>query len=417
LSVRPAPHVRSWRAAVFTVFLVNGFALATWVSRTPALRDELGLGIAQMGLLILAGSVASIVGLTLGPAVMRRFGGRRTLLGSMAVDAAGLVVLGLGSGIAGSPVVAALGLAVWGFGTGLCDVTMNVEGADVERETGRTLLPLLHAAFSIGTIGGAALGSLVVLAGVAVEVHFAAVAVVVALVTAVAVRAVPVRAPAEVAVADAREDAPAAGGGWATRLHVLLEPRIVLIGLIALGMAFAEGAANDWLALALTDERGFGEAAAAGALALFTTGMTVGRIAGGPVIDRFGRVAVLRVSAVLAGAGLLTVILVDDDVVTLVAVVVWGLGAAVGFPVAISAAADDPARQAVSVSAVATVGYGAFLAGPPLIGFAGEHIGLLPSLLGIVALIAVAGLVAGAARPRTAVATEAGAAGGGARAH
>ena len=36
---------------------------------------------------------------------------------------------------------------------------MNVEGADVERRLGRTIMPRFHAAFSLGTVLGAGIGA------------------------------------------------------------------------------------------------------------------------------------------------------------------------------------------------------------------------------------------------------------------
>jgi MFS family permease len=77
----------------------------------------------------------------------------------------------------------------------------------------------------------------------------------------------------------------------------------------------------------------------------------------------------------------------------------WGLGAALGFPTGMSAAADDPLRAAGRVSVVASIGYLAFLAGPPLIGFLGDQVGVLRALTVTAALLAVAILVAGACRP------------------
>jgi formate hydrogenlyase subunit 3/multisubunit Na+/H+ antiporter MnhD subunit len=64
-----------------------------------------------------------------------------------------------------------------------------------------------------------------------------------------------------------------------------------------------------------------------------------------------------------------------------------------------SAAADDPARAAARVSAAATIGYIAFLGGPPLLGFVSEHIGLLQTLFILVALIVASGLASSATRP------------------
>jgi MFS family permease len=79
--------------------------------------------------------------------------------------------------------------------------------------------------------------------------------------------------------------------------------------------------------------------------------------------------------------------------------VLWGLGAALGFPVGMSAAADDPRHSAGRVSVVASIGYVAFLAGPPLIGLLGDHVGVLRSLTIAAGLMAVGLLVAGACRP------------------
>jgi cyanate permease len=185
---------------------------------------------------------------------------------------------------------------------------------------------------------------------------------------------------------------------FAARMAIWLEPRTLLIGLIVLGMAFAEGSANDWLALAMVDERNASYATGALLFGVFTAAMTVGRLLGGPILDRFGRVPVLRVSAAFAVAGLLAVIFVEHPVVMVTGIVLWGLGASLGFPVGISAAADDPAKAAARVSAVSTIGYLAFLAGPPMIGVLGDAVGLLHALLVVVVLITVAGLVSFAAR-------------------
>jgi fucose permease len=112
--------------------------------------------------------------------------------------------------------------------------------------------------------------------------------------------------------------------------------------------------------------------------------MTVGRFAGGPFLNRYGRVPVLRVSAMAAVAGIGCVSLVDDQGVAAMGVLLWGLGVSLGFPVAMSAAgdpADSGGDPAARVSLVATMGYLAFLVGPPLLGVIGQDYGLRPALL------------------------------------
>ena len=106
----------------------------------------------------------------------------------------------------------------------------------------------------------------------------------------------------------------------------------------------------------------------------------------------------LRASAVVAAIGLFVVIFGPSVTTAAIGIALWGLGTSLGLPVGMSAAADDPRTAAARVSAAATVGYAAFLFGPPVLAFAGEHVGLLNSFLIVLALVVVAGLIAPAVR-------------------
>jgi MFS family permease len=173
---------------------------------------------------------------------------------------------------------------------------------------------------------------------------------------------------------------------------------------MVLAFTLAEGSANDWLALALVDGYDARHFVGVAGFALFVTAMTTGRLVGPVLLDRFGRVPVLLASAAAAFVGLLMVIVgggVGQPAYAVVGIVVWGLGAALGFPVGMSAAADDPRRAARRVSVVSTVGYGAFLAGPPLLGFVGNQVGTLHSLYVVVAtMVPAAALVLAVRTPR-----------------
>jgi MFS family permease len=164
-------------------------------------------------------------------------------------------------------------------------------------------------------------------------------------------------------------------------------------------MAFTEGTGNDWLAIAVID--GYHTTPVLGPLtfAIFLAAMTIGRWFGPGLLDRYGRVRTVRVSAAVALVGLLLVVFGGYLGVAMAGSVLWGLGTALGFPVGMSAAADDPARSAARVSVVASIGYTAFLAGPPLIGFVGDHVGVLRALVIAAGLLTVSALVAGNTRP------------------
>ena len=184
---------------------------------------------------------------------------------------------------------------------------------------------------------------------------------------------------------------------WRGRLAIWKDQRTILIGLLVLAAAFAEGSANDWLALAMVDGHGVDNATGALVFGIFVTAMTAGRLGGVVLLNRFGRVPVLRASFLLASAGLLVIIFVPNPIVATIGAIAWGLGSALGFPIGMSAAADDPRTAAARVSAVATIGYFAFLVGPPVIGFLGEQVGLLGALLIVLVLCAMGAVVASAA--------------------
>ncbi|SDT13341.1 Cyanate permease [Friedmanniella luteola] len=390
LPTHPA-EVLSARNATYIAFIGSGFGFASWASRIPQVRDALAASPSTLGLVLLAVALGSLVALPLAGVVVTRLGTARTVTAMACCVAAGLVVVGLGYRAGVLPVV--LGLFLIGFGNGTWDVAMNVEGAAVEQRLGQAIMPRFHAGFSVGTVVGALGGAAMVALDVPVTVHLVAAALVVGLTVPLGTRRF---LPVETRTPDADRD----GADRARHpLAAWTEPRTLLVGVFVLCMAFTEGTGNDWLAVAVLD--GYGAPPVAGPLvfAAFLAAMTAGRWFGPGLIDRFGRVATVRTSALVALVGLLLVVFGGVLPLAAVGAVLWGLGTALGFPVGMSAAADDPRRAAGRVSVVASIGYTAFLAGPPLIGFLGDHVGVLRALTVTAALLGLAALLAGTVRP------------------
>jgi fucose permease len=169
--------------------------------------------------------------------------------------------------------------------------------------------------------------------------------------------------------------------------------RLLLIGAIVLAMAVAEGTAGDWLPLVMVDGHGFDPALGSAVYALFAASMTIGRFAGGPFIARFGRARILRVSINSGALGMAPAIFADDQLLAAAAVVLWGLGASLGFPVALSTAGDSGEDSAKRVSLAATVGYVAFPLSPPVVGLLGEDFGLRNALIAPLVLVAASILI------------------------
>ncbi|MGG1940173.1 MFS transporter [Paenibacillus polymyxa] len=381
------------RNILFLLFALPGVAFASWVSRTPVIRDTLHVSTAEMGIIIFGLAAGSLLGLLSAGNVISRIGGRPVILGSALLIVIGFVIVGLGTAFSLTSIVF-VGLVTFGGGYGTAEVALNVEGSAVENQLNKTLLPAFHGSFSLGTLVGAAIGSGAAALHIPVVIHFGAMAAMIATVTLYLYRYLPQDTGKEKVTSTHK-----VGSNIKVQLAVWKERRILLIGIIVLGMAFAEGAANDWLPLTMVDGYGVDSLTGSYMYGLFVAAMTIGRFTGGFILDKYGRVPVLKGSAVLAAVGITLVIWGQHDLLAGLGILLWGLGASLGFPVGLSAAGDDPRGAAIRVGAVATIGYIAFLVGPPGLGLLGEQVGLLHALIVVLIGVMAAGLISGAAQP------------------
>jgi fucose permease len=396
-SERVDKRVRSAVLATYAVFIASGIAFASWASRIPQVRDRLHLDPSELGLVLLAIAAGSVIALPLSGVIVGHFGSRWTVRTTGLLTAVAMVVVSLGYLTGVLPVV--IGLFLVGLGMGSWDVAMNVQGALAERRLGRAIMPRFHAGFSVGTVVGALIGAGMVALGVPVTVHLLAVAVLVGVAVPLAVRGfLPDEVEQDTSEDEAESDSRSSGR---KALHAWREPRTLLIGLFVLAFAFAEGVGNDWISIALID--GYGTSATVGTLgfATFLAAMTAGRWFGPRSLDRYGRVTVIRVLTVTCLVGVLLFVFGTNVIIAFAGAVLWGVGLALGFPVGMSAGADEPAMAAPRVSVIASIGYCAFLAGPPLIGFLGDHFTVLRAVLAVAVLLAMAMMITGAIRPVT----------------
>jgi len=391
----PTTPTTPWRNAVMTGFALGGSRSPRGDRDCPSLRADLGIGDASIGVVLAGVTVGSVAGLTASAAVLSRLASRRAVLAMLCLVAVGVATIGLGAGLAHSVPAAGIGFVLVGFGIGGVDVVLNVEGAAVERAAGRTLMPLMHAAWSAGAIAGAGIGAGSAALGVPVAVQFGAEALLIASAAAVAVRFLPAT------------DLPAAGAPRApvgervrSWLRGWRDGRLLLIGLVMLGVELGEGTANSWLTLAVCDGHHRTDAVAALFFVAFAAGETTARVVGGPLVDRLGRVRTVRVTTALGAVGILVFIAAGPAWLVLVGAVLWAVGVSMGFPLGMSAAAESGPNPAARVSVVASIGYLANLGGPPFIGFLSQRVGLLDALWLVAALLAVGFAAAGALRAR-----------------
>ncbi|WP_435839640.1 MFS transporter [Streptomyces caniferus] len=380
------PRLTRLRIALTAFFAMDGFLFAGWVVRIPAIKAQTGAGAGALGLALLGVSAGAVAFMMITGRLCRRFGSHAVTTASGAALALSIVLPPLTH----SATALGLVLLVFGAAYGSLNVAMNSAAVDLIGALRRPVMPGFHAAFSLGGMLGAGLGGL--LAGsLSPTVHLLLLAAIGLLVTAVAglaLRAHP--APAVPERLPTTEEKSGPRQGRAGR-------RLVLVfGLIALCTAYGEGAMADWGALHLSQDLAAGPGTAAAGYAVFALAMTIGRLSGTALVQRFGAARALIAGGTTATAGMLLGALAPSAGAACAGFAVAGLGLANIFPIAIARAGESGGPDGVAVAS--TVGYGGMLLGPPAIGFLAEAVGLPTALTTLALLAAVAAVIAYATR-------------------
>ena len=368
-------RARRARWSVTAFFALNGCLYATFYSRFPAIQDRTGASDGELGLALLCAMLGLLVAQPFAGALVSRLGSRPVMYAGALVYALGLVPVAIAEGLG----QLAGAMVVIGMGSGLLDVSMNVHGLTVEGRLGRPILSGLHAAYSFGALGGAAVGGLLAAAGVGVVPHLGAVA----------------AAGAALVFGTGRLLLPPGADAVPEGPMLAVPTRgLVLVGLFALCVLLSEGAVSDWSAIYINDDVGAAEGTAAGGLAAFSLTMAIGRLAGDRLNERLGALSLARAGATLAALGIGTALVADGPGSAIAGFGLTGLGLSALFPLALRAAAAQGRSAGTAVAAVSAMGYVGFLAGPPAIGGLAELFSLRGALLLPVALCVLAAALA-----------------------
>ena len=344
-------RIPQWRAVV-AAFAFNGLLFGAWAARVPTFRDRFDLSEAELGIVLLLLAGGAIASFAVAGALSERFGPDRMTLWAMLAYGPALVLIAL------APTLPLFCMALFLFGAlhGGMDVAMNALAAKVEEDLARATMSTFHAMFSLGAGLGAGAGYLALRADMAPAGFFALVA---ALGAVPAISVMRRGAPERVPVA-ATAGAP---------LFALPHGSLLLVGLIAFGVAMGEGAMADWSAVYLHDVLGASEARAALGYAAFSVTMVAVRLAGDRIRGRFGPVATTRASGLVAASGVGVVIAAGSLPVALLGFMLIGAGYAVVIPlVFLRAARDRHVPPGPAIASVATLSYGGMLLGPVVVG-------------------------------------------------
>ncbi|MFJ9557678.1 MFS transporter [Nocardiopsis sp. NPDC101807] len=388
----PPPEARRARVAVSTLFFVNGFTYTNAVPWLPVIKDRLELSNAELGLAIAAMPTGAILtGMLAGP-LIHWFGSGRAAVGTSLVSLGALPFIAL----AQNWWMLAAALFVLGSADAWTDSAQNSHGLRVQRRYRRSIINTFHAVWSLAAVAGGLLGAAMAGLGVPLLWHLGTVSAVLLVVNLV-VSQMLLPGP------DSSEREDGTSGEDGSRLRVPGRAVVLLVGLGVLLM-FAGGiedSAASWGAVYMTSELDASLFFAALPFVACQAMMTLGRLAGDRVTDRFGAVAVGRASGLLAGGGIAFALLLPHPVTTVIGFGVMGLGVATLFPLTLAAAGNVPGvRTGDGVTVVGWLGRAGFLGFPPLIGLLADSFSLGTALWVISGAGVTAFLLAAALRPR-----------------
>ncbi|WP_435971145.1 MFS transporter [Streptomyces sp. Qhu_M48] len=375
-TVTSTDRLRRARFAVAAVFCVHGAVTGSFATRIPWIQEHAGVSAGQLGLALAFPALGASLAMPLAGAISHRFGARTALRGLLVLWTLSLTLPSLAPNIWGL----CGALFVYGATAGMSDVAMNALGVETENRLGRSIMSSLHGMWSAGALIGSAAGTVAAHLGGDARLHHLVAAVVLTVLGLLFCQGVlDVRSTPD-------EEAPP---------RFSLPPKSALIiGAVGFCAVFAEGASLDWSAVYLRDELGGSAGVAAASTTAFALTMTIARLAGDRVVDRFGAVRTVRVGGAAATLGGAMVVFAPHAAVAMAGFGLIGLGVAVVVPLAFAAAGRSGPNPSQAIAGVATITYTSGLIAPSAIGGIADATSLVFSF-GLVTLLTL-GLVVGA---------------------
>lgn len=361
------------RAGVALLFLMNGFMIGSWAPKIPEFASRLGLSEKELGLMILAFGLGSIIMMPIAGSQIARFGSSTVSKFAAVLLTPMLFLLSL----TGDVWTGAIAISLFGGLIGAMDVAMNANAVATEKHMRRAIMSSCHAFWSLGGLLGASSGGFLI-QKLGVFNHSVIVTLIAALMVVLCWKIVLHDAPHP----DEAKDE--------TRSRLPRSPLPWLIGVIALFCMIPEGAILDWGALYMRNELGASVALSGFAFAGFSLTMAIMRFAGDLIRDRLGAVMTLRICGAIAICGLAIIGLAPTTTIAIVGFALAGIGISNMVPIVFSAAGNLPGMAAgVGLSVVTTMGYSGILLAPSVIGFVAEHTGLASIFLALSGFLVV----------------------------
>lgn len=374
----------SARLACMFYFMAPGLAYGLVTSRMPALKNMTGATEGELGIILLCFGLSALIGLAFAPRLIAKISAKTTLLASSLACMVFVVLVSFSSSVW----FFGIAMALLGICMGLCDVTMNVQGVEVERAYKKSSMNILHAGYNIGAAAAACAGSIFAVTNFDVWVNFV---LPVAIMAGMLWWAEPRLVTENLEKPERSESSPLVSVEPKKRLPFL----VWVCGLLCVCCYVSEGSVGEWGSLYLHQEKAAPESIAALVFAGFSICSLMCRLVADRLRNNFGDFLVSTAGATLALAGMLTVLSSSSWSICLIGYAMMGLGQAPIVPIAFSrAGAIKGVSTARATSLVSLLAYAGLLFAPPAFGLSAEHFGLHTALCAVPVLLTITVLLA-----------------------
>lgn len=374
----------SARLACMFYFMAPGLAYGLVTSRMPALKNMTGATEGELGIILLCFGLSALIGLAFAPRLIAKISAKTTLLASSLACMVFVVLVSFSSSVW----FFGIAMALLGICMGLCDVTMNVQGVEVERVYKKSSMNILHAGYNIGAAAAACAGSIFAATNFGVWVNFV---LPVAIMAGMLWWAEPRLGTENLKKPERSESSPLVSVEPKKRLPFL----VWVCGLLCVCCYVSEGSVGEWGSLYLHQEKAAPESIAALVFAGFSICSLLCRLVADRLRNNFGAFLVSTAGATLALAGMLTVLSSSSWSICLIGYAMMGLGQAPIVPIAFSrAGAIKGVSTARATSLVSLLAYAGLLFAPPAFGLSAEHFGLHTALCAVPVLLTITVLLA-----------------------
>lgn len=380
---------RRLKTSNLTSFLVLGFLEAAFAPMVPYIKERFDLDEGSLGLLLLCTGIGSFLSLPLVGAAVGRFGCRK----ATAVTGLAMGLLLLTLALSQNLYLTGVALFVFGAATIGIDVSSNVNAVLVEEKLKRPLMSGFHAGYSLGTLGGSMLVTLLLTMGLGLVTGSVTVLIIGALAVFFGTRYLISDVKGSEKQKEAEEEHSQESEEKVPTIFGI-PTLILIIGCMCFIMYSLEGAVMSWSGVFVTQERGMPLEVAGFIYSSFAIAMTVMRFVGNKMVSKIGRRLTVVVGSLLVSLGFMLTVLINHPIGAALGFLTVGLGAANIVPQLVSFAGSVPGISVHrAITFINALGYSGILCGPVIIGFTSKLSSLSATFTGIAVIVLIVGIV------------------------